>query len=70
MTGITSSYDIPGGCKTLSSDMTIISPCQLRVEGYDVLCIPNGSQGHVVRIINENTALVRWKVSGYLLIVS
>lgn len=59
----TSLYEVPGGCRTLSSDMTVVAPHLLYVEGFDVLTIPSGVQGHVVKIIDDNTALVRWKVS-------
>ncbi|XP_078448301.1 nucleoporin (DUF3414) isoform X2 [Wolffia australiana] len=63
MTFITSPYEVSNGCREWSSDMIIIAPCHLPVEGFDLLSIPCGSQGQIVRIINDNTALVRWKVS-------
>ncbi|CAA7391364.1 unnamed protein product [Spirodela intermedia] len=61
MTYTTSLYEVPGGCRTLSSDMTVVAPHLLYVESFDVLTIPSGVQGHVVRIIDDNTALIRWK---------
>ncbi|CAA6655958.1 unnamed protein product [Spirodela intermedia] len=61
MTYTTSLYEVPGGCRTLSSDMTVVAPHLLYVESFDVLTIPSGVQGHVVKIIDDNTALIRWK---------
>lgn len=44
----------------------VITHYPLHVAGVEGLVIPSKSQGQVLRMIDENHALVRWEVNGLL----
>ena len=55
--GISSLFEI-------SSDLEVVEALQaVQVPGVEGFFIPAGTRGRVLRVVGENTALVRWEVN-------
>uniref|UniRef100_A0A1D1YTL0 Nucleoporin NUP188 n=1 Tax=Anthurium amnicola TaxID=1678845 RepID=A0A1D1YTL0_9ARAE len=61
MDHVNSLYDIRGNSYASGNNEIVETPNLLHVEGFDLLTIPSGTQGHVLKVIDDNTAIVQWK---------
>lgn len=61
--GISSSFEIDDHSLVDETSQTVETHLPLQVPGIEGLLIPAKTQGHVLRVIGGNTALVRWEVT-------
>ncbi|XP_010261283.1 PREDICTED: uncharacterized protein LOC104600140 [Nelumbo nucifera] len=67
--GISTLFEIPGDIENISQIIETYWP--LHVPGVEGLLIPSQTHGHILKIIERNTALVRWECaqSGVLVLL-
>lgn len=61
--GLSTLVELSGNHGTNNNARIIETRLPLRVPGFDGLQIPRDTRGHVLKFIDDNTALVRWEVS-------
>ncbi|GAV84710.1 DUF3414 domain-containing protein [Cephalotus follicularis] len=59
--GISSLFEYASECLVDNISQTVITHLPLHVPGVEGLLIPSNCRGHVLKIIGETTALVRWE---------
>ncbi|XP_073009852.1 uncharacterized protein [Typha latifolia] len=69
MSSITTLYEIPDDSVAVNIHHLIKIDYQMTIPGIEGHVIPNGTHGHVLKVIGENAVLVRWECahSGILL---
>lgn len=61
--GISSLLEITGDSLVDDISQIIETPVPLHVPGVEGLIIPSQTHGHVLKVVDGNTALVRWEVN-------
>lgn len=61
--GISSLFEITSESLVDSASQAVETQLPLHVPGADSLIIPSKTRGHVLKVIDGNTALVRWEVN-------
>ncbi|TKY67768.1 Nucleoporin NUP188-like [Spatholobus suberectus] len=61
--GMSSLFEIDSDSQVVGVSQIVETRQAVRVPGVEVFCIPAGTRGHVLRVVGENTALVRWEYS-------
>lgn len=65
--GISSLFEIANNSFRDGISQTVETHLPLHVSGFEGLVIPSKTRGRILRLVGENTALVRWEVNDQLL---
>lgn len=61
--GISTLFDITSDSVVDGASQLVETSQPLQIPGLEGLVIPRNTRGRILRVINENTGLVRWEVN-------